>query len=66
VDDQHAPPNHHADFPGFAGVAGLVAALSMAFGRKGDALLAVLLSGMKSGDTVVDIGCGPYARLSIQ
>jgi ubiquinone/menaquinone biosynthesis C-methylase UbiE len=59
VDDQHAPPNHHADFPGFAGVAGLVAALSMAFGRKGDALLAVLLSGMKSGDTVVDIGCGP-------
>lgn len=57
--DDHAPPNHHANYPGFAGVAGLVAALSMAFGRKGDARLAVRLSGMRSGDTVVDIGCGP-------
>jgi ubiquinone/menaquinone biosynthesis C-methylase UbiE len=59
VDEQPAPPNHHADFPAFAGVAGLVAALSMAFGRKGDALLAVRLSAMGSGDMVVDIGCGP-------
>ncbi len=30
----------------------------MAFGRKGDARLAVRLSGMRSGDSVVDIGCG--------
>jgi ubiquinone/menaquinone biosynthesis C-methylase UbiE len=59
VDEQQAPPNHHADYPGFRGVVGLVAALSMAFGRKGDAQLAVRLSGMGSGDRVVDVGCGP-------
>jgi len=59
VDDQPALPNHHADYPGFAGVAGIVAALSMIFGRKGDAQLAVRLSAMEPGDTVVDIGCGP-------
>jgi ubiquinone/menaquinone biosynthesis C-methylase UbiE len=59
VDYQHAPPNHHADYPGFRGVAGLLAALSMAFGRKDDARLAVRLSGMESGNRVLDVGCGP-------
>ena len=59
MDNQLAPPNHHADYPGFSGIGGLVAALSMAFGRKGDARLAVRLSGMGAGDTVVDVGCGP-------
>jgi ubiquinone/menaquinone biosynthesis C-methylase UbiE len=59
VDEHHAPPNHHADYPGFTGAAGLVAALSMAFGRSDDAQLAVRLSGMESSDSVVDIGCGP-------
>jgi ubiquinone/menaquinone biosynthesis C-methylase UbiE len=59
VNEQYAPPNHHADYPGFRGVAGLVAALSMVFGRKGDAQLAVRLSGMGPGDKVVDVGCGP-------
>ena len=57
--EQHAPPNHHANYPGFKGVPGLVAALSMAFGRKGDVQLAVRLSGMQAGDRVVDVGCGP-------
>jgi ubiquinone/menaquinone biosynthesis C-methylase UbiE len=52
-------PNHHADYPGFSGLAGLVAALSMVVGRDGDARLAVRLSGVGSGDVVVDIGCGP-------
>jgi ubiquinone/menaquinone biosynthesis C-methylase UbiE len=59
VQEPHAPPNHHADYPGFAGVTGLVAALSMVFGRKGDAQLAVRLSQMRPSDIVVDIGCGP-------
>jgi ubiquinone/menaquinone biosynthesis C-methylase UbiE len=59
VNEQHAPPNHHADYPGFSGVGGIIAALSMAFGRKGDAQLAVQLSDMRSGDRVVDVGCGP-------
>jgi ubiquinone/menaquinone biosynthesis C-methylase UbiE len=59
VNERSAPPNHHADYPGFKGAAGLIAALSMAFGRKGDAEVAVRLSGMGSGDSVVDVGCGP-------
>ena len=52
-------PNHHAHYPGFSGPAGLVAALSMVTGRGGDAQLALRLSGVGSGDVVVDIGCGP-------
>ena len=52
-------PNHHADYPGFSGWAGVVAALSMVSGRKSDARLAVALSGATFGDAVVDIGCGP-------
>ena len=57
--DAQAPPNHHADYPGFAGIAGLVAALSMVFGRKRDAWLAARLSEMGPRDILVDIGCGP-------
>ena len=52
-------PNHHAHYPGFSGVAGLLAALSMVAGRGGDAQLAVQLSGAGTGDAIVDIGCGP-------
>ncbi len=59
MNEQHTAPNHHADYPRFRGVAGLVAALSMAFGRTGDAQLAVRLSAMSSSDRVVDVGCGP-------
>lgn len=51
-------PNHHANYPGFAGLTGLLAAVSMA-GREGDARLAEQLSHLKPGDRVVDIGCGP-------
>lgn len=59
MNEQHTAPNHHADYPGFRGVAGLVAALTMAFDRKGDAQLAVQMSAMDCGDRVVDVGCGP-------
>lgn len=52
-------PNHHADYPGFAGIGGLLAAAIMAVGRDGDARLAQELSGLRPGDTVVDVGCGP-------
>ena len=52
-------PNHHHDYPGFSGPSGLVAALSMITGRKGDARLAVRLCGVGAGDAVVDLGCGP-------
>jgi ubiquinone/menaquinone biosynthesis C-methylase UbiE len=59
-------PNHHAHHAPFAGVSGLIAAFSMTVGRDGDARLAAELSGVSSGDTVVDIGCGPgvAARLA--
>jgi ubiquinone/menaquinone biosynthesis C-methylase UbiE len=56
---QPSAPNHHADYPGFAGPAGFIAAASMALGGKDDARLAVRLSGVAAGDAVADIGCGP-------
>jgi len=52
-------PNHHAHYAPFAGISGLIAALSMTIGRNGDARLAARLSGVSPGDTVVDVGCGP-------
>jgi SAM-dependent methyltransferase len=59
LQDRACAPNHHAHYPGFSGLTGLVAALSMLVGRSGDAELALRLSGAGPGDTVVDIGCGP-------
>lgn len=53
------PPNHHADYPGFAGIGGLLAALTMAVGRGANADLAIELTGTGPGADVVDIGCGP-------
>ena len=52
-------PNHHADFPGFRGLPGLVAALTFTVGRGPTARLAADLAGVGPGDQVVDIGCGP-------
>jgi ubiquinone/menaquinone biosynthesis C-methylase UbiE len=57
--DRTSAPNHHAHHRGFSGVFGLVAALSMVFGREGDARLAAGLSNLAPGDAVVDVGCGP-------
>lgn len=56
-------PNHHAHFPGFKGLTGLLAASSMILGRQGDARLAAELSGLRADDTVVDVGCGPGAAV---
>jgi ubiquinone/menaquinone biosynthesis C-methylase UbiE len=53
------PPNHHGHHAGFSGLGGLVAALSMTIGRRGDAELAVDLAALRPGDHVVDVGCGP-------
>jgi ubiquinone/menaquinone biosynthesis C-methylase UbiE len=51
--------NHHADFPGFAGVSGLLCGLLfLAIGRA-NARLAVDIASVSASDRVVDIGCGP-------
>jgi ubiquinone/menaquinone biosynthesis C-methylase UbiE len=52
-------PNHHADHRGFAGPLGLVAGLTMTFGRDAVARHAVDAVALQSGDTLVDVGCGP-------
>jgi ubiquinone/menaquinone biosynthesis C-methylase UbiE len=59
--EQACAPNHHAHYPGFAGLTGLLGAASMILGRQGDARLADELSGLRPEDTVVDVGCGPGA-----
>jgi len=51
--------NHHADHPGFVGVAGLLAGLTMIVGRGAVARLAADLASVSHADHVVDIGCGP-------
>jgi len=52
-------PNHHGHHPGFAGLSGLLAAISFTRGRDGDAALAIRLADVQAGDRVVDIGSGP-------
>src|SRR5438876_1152745 len=61
-------PNHHGDHPGFGGITGWIAALSMRKGRAAAAELAIRLTNLVAGDHVVDIGCGPgvAARLAAE
>jgi ubiquinone/menaquinone biosynthesis C-methylase UbiE len=56
---QTSVPNHHAHYPGFAGLAGFLAAASMVLGGGSNARLAERLSELTAGDVVADIGCGP-------
>src|SRR5215470_4371015 len=56
---QPSTPNHHANYPGFAGPAAYLAAASMVLGRQDNARLAERPSGLAAGDAVADIGCGP-------
>src|SRR5689334_547529 len=51
--------NHHAHQPGFAGVSGLLAGLTMTVGRGAVAHLAADVAEVSRGDRVVDVGCGP-------
>jgi ubiquinone/menaquinone biosynthesis C-methylase UbiE len=57
--DTEMVPNHHAAYPTFAGVGGLVAALTFSVGRGADADLAMRLVAVGADDDVVDVGCGP-------
>ncbi len=51
-------PNHHGDEPGFSGVTGFLAGLTM-LGRGRIARLACDLAAVTADDHVVDVGCGP-------
>jgi len=53
------PPNHHRDFPGFAGIGGAIAGLTMLPGAGPVARLAINLMAVSDHDHVVDVGCGP-------
>lgn len=55
------PPNHHGDHPGFSGITGFLAGLTMVLGRRRIARLACDLAGVAAEDHVVDVGCGPGA-----
>jgi len=52
-------PNHHAHHGGFHGPFGIVAGLSMVWGRGPVARLAADLAEITDEDHVVDVGCGP-------
>jgi ubiquinone/menaquinone biosynthesis C-methylase UbiE len=56
---QSLPVNHHADHPGFSGIAGALFALMFLIIGRSKARLAVDLAGVSDNDRVVDIGCGP-------
>jgi ubiquinone/menaquinone biosynthesis C-methylase UbiE len=58
IGDPHAP-NHHAGFTGLSGWRGVIAALSMSFGRDRDGELVCELTGVGAHDRVLDVGCGP-------
>jgi ubiquinone/menaquinone biosynthesis C-methylase UbiE len=53
------PPNHHHDYPGFAGISGAIAGLTMVPGAGPVARLAINLMAVSDQDRVVDVGCGP-------
>ena len=61
IEHRDQAPNHHAHHPGFSGITGLLAALTMVVGRDGDARLAAERSHLRAGDRLLDIGCGPGA-----
>jgi ubiquinone/menaquinone biosynthesis C-methylase UbiE len=52
-------PNHHASYPGFAGITGLLAAATMVVGRGSTARWAAALTAVGADLRVVDVGCGP-------
>jgi SAM-dependent methyltransferase len=51
--------NHHADYPGFAGVTGLLIGLIMSLAGRAAARLAADLASVSDADRVIDVGCGP-------
>ena len=59
IDPSPVAPNHHAHHPGFGGVRGWLAGLTMTVGRGAVARLAADMAEVGPDDRVVDVGCGP-------
>jgi SAM-dependent methyltransferase len=59
------PPNHHAAYPGFAGARGLMMALLFAARGRPNARAVAELAAVRTGDHVVDIGCGPGSAVRV-
>lgn len=59
------PPNHHGHARQFGGLFGYLAGLTMMVGRGSDARLVADIAALKSGDHVVDVGCGPGTALRV-
>jgi SAM-dependent methyltransferase len=53
------PINHHANYPGFAGVTGLLTGVIMNFVGRSAARLVADLADLSAADRVIDVGCGP-------
>ncbi|WP_019969725.1 class I SAM-dependent methyltransferase [Mycobacterium sp. 141] len=51
--------NHHADYPGFAGVGGVLCGLRFLVVGRSRARLVTAIAQVSSKDHVVDVGCGP-------
>jgi SAM-dependent methyltransferase len=52
-------PNHHSDYPGFAGMPGMLVGLVMLITGRVYARLVIGAASVVDTDRVVDIGCGP-------
>lgn len=53
------PINHHANYPGFAGVTGLLTGVIMNFVGRSAARLVADLADLSAADRVIDVGSGP-------
>ena len=51
--------NHHADYPGFAGITGLLTGFIMNMMGAATANLVADLANLSAEDRVIDVGCGP-------
>ncbi|MGH3821771.1 MAG: class I SAM-dependent methyltransferase [Pseudonocardiaceae bacterium] len=51
--------NHHANYPGFAGVTGLLTGFIMTMAGGSTARLVADLADLSAADRVIDVGCGP-------
>ncbi len=57
-------PNHHAHHPGFSGVKGHAMAVAFLLRARERNALAAEITGLRAGERIVDIGCGPGSAVA--